>query len=85
MTDKQPYKEGWTRDFDINAMYFKGSEFSGDFLSVQITTQHGESNQRIDCSLGALYILSDQIAEMQKVVDDAIEATLQKKAEVDHA
>lgn len=86
MADKQPYKEGWTKDFDIDAMYFEGSGFSSDFLSVQITTQHGYLNQRIDCSLEALYTLSDQIAEMQKVVDNAIEEKLkQKKAEVDNA
>lgn len=85
MADKQAYKEGWTRDFDISATYYKGGDVCSDFLSVDIATQHGSLSQRIDCNLEALYILSDQIADMQRVVDDAIEAILKKKAEVDNA
>ena len=85
MADKQAYKEGLTRDFDISATYYKGGYVRIGFLSVDITTQHGSFSQRIDCDFEALCILSDQIADMQRVVDNAIEATLEKKAEVDHA
>ena len=84
MTDKQTYRRGWERAFDIDATYYEAEHGLPDFLTVNVELQNGNFSQRIECNLDSLYILSDQIADMQRVVDDAIEATL-KKAEVDHA
>ena len=85
MADKQAYKQGWERDFDINATYYKAERGLPDFLTLNVELQHGYFSQRIECDLDRLFTLSDQIADMQRVVDDAIEATIQKKAEVNHA
>ena len=85
MTDKQTYRRGWERDFDIEATYYKAEHGSNDFLTINVELQNGYFSQRIECDLERLFTLSDQIADMQRVVDDAIEAMLQKKAEVDHA
>ena len=85
MTDKQAYRQGWERDFDINATYYKTGHGLHDFLAINVELQNGYFSQRIECGLDRLFTLSDQIAVMQKVVDEAIESTLQKKAEVDHA
>ena len=85
MTDKQAYRHGWERDFDIEATYYKAEHGLNDFLTINVEHQNGYFSQRIECDLDRLYTLSDQITEMQKVVDDAIEAMLQKKAEVEHA
>ena len=85
MTDKQAYRQGWERDFDINATYYKAEHGLHAFLTINVELQNGYFSQRIECDLDRLSTLSDQIAVMQKVVDEAIESTLQKKAEVDHA
>ena len=85
MTNKQTYRRGWERDFDIEATYYKAEHGSNGFLTIDVELQNGNFSQRIECDLDRLFTLSDQIADMQRVVDDAIEATLQKKAEVDHA
>ena len=85
MTDKQTYRRGWERDFDINATHSKAGYGLPDFLSIHVELQNGYFSQRIECDLERLFTLSDQIADMQRVIDDAIEAMLQKKAEVGHA
>ena len=85
MTDKQTYRRGWERDFDIEATYYKAEHGLNDFLTINVELQNGYFSQRIECDLDRLSTLSDQIADVQRVVDDAIEAMLQKKAEVDHA
>ena len=85
MTNKQAYRQGWERDFDICATYYKAEQGLHDFLTINVELQNGYFSQRIECDLDRLFTLSDQIADMQRVVDDAIEATLQKKAEVEHA
>ncbi len=85
MTDKQTYRQGWEKDFDINATYHKVEHGLHDFLAINVELQNGYFSQRIECDLDRLFTLSGQIADMQKVVDDAIEVTLRKKAEVDHA
>ena len=85
MTDKQTYRRGWERDFDIEATYYKAEHGLHDFLTINVELQNGYFSQRIECDLDRLFTLSDQIADMQRVVDDAIAAILTKKAEVDHA
>lgn len=85
MADKQTYRQGWEKDFDINATYYKVEHGLNDFLSIDIELQNGNFSQRIECDLDRLFILSDQIADMQRVVDDTIEAMLKEKAEVYHA
>lgn len=85
MTDKQAYRQGLERDFDINATYYKVEHGLYDFLAINVELQNGYFSQRIECDLDRLFTLSDQIADVQRVVDDAIEAMLQKKAEVEHA
>ena len=85
MTDKQAYRHGWERDFDINATYYKAERGLPDFLTLNVELQHGYFSQRIECDLDRLFTLSDQIADVQRVVDDAIAAILKKKAEVDNA
>jgi len=85
MTNKQAYRQGWERDFDINATYHKAEHGLNDFLTINVELQNGYFSQRIEYDLDRLFTLSDQIADMQKVVDDAIAAILTKKAEVDHA
>ena len=85
MADKQVYRQGWERDFDINVTYHNAGPGLNDFLTINVELQNGYFSQRIECDLDRLSTLSDQIAVMQKVVDEAIESTLQKKAEVDHA
>ena len=85
MTDKQTYRRGWERDFDIEATYYKAEHGSNDFLTINVELQNGYFSQRIECDLDRLFTLSDQIADMQRVVDDVIEAMLKKKAEVDNA
>ena len=78
MTDKQAYRHGWERDFDICATYYKAEHGLNDFLTINVELQNGYFSQRIECDLDRLFTLSDQIADMQRVVDDAIEATLKK-------
>ena len=88
MTAKQTYRRGWERDFDIDATYYKAEHGLNDFLTINVELQNGYFSQRIECDLDCLdrlLTLSDQITDMLRVVDDAIEATLKKKAEVDHA
>ena len=85
MADKQVYRQGWERDFDINVTYHNAGPGLNDFLAINVELQHGQFSQRIECDLERLFTLSDQIADMQRVVDDAIEAMLQKKAEANHA
>ena len=85
MTDKQAYRQGWERDFDINATYHNAEHGLHDFLTINVELQNGCFSQRIECDLDRLFTLSDQIADVQMVVDDAIAAILKKKAEVDNA
>ena len=85
MTDKQAYRQGWERDFDIEATYHKAEHGLHDFLTINVELQNGYFSQRIECDLDRLFTLSDQIADVQRVVDEAIESMLQKKAEVDNA
>ena len=85
MADKQVYRQGWERDFDICATYYKAEHGLNDFLTVNVELQNGNFSQRIECDLDRLFTLSDQIADMQRVVDDAIAAILKKKEEVDNA
>lgn len=85
MTDKQAYRQGWERDFDINSTYYNAGHGLNDFLTINVELQNGYFSQRIECDLDRLFTLSDQIADVQRVVDDAIAAILTKKAEVDHA
>ena len=85
MTDKQTYRQGWERDFDICATYYKAEHGLNDFLTINVELQNGYFSQRIECDLDRLFTLSDQIADMQRVVDDTIAAILTKKAEVGHA
>ena len=80
MTDKQAYRHGWERDFDICATYYTVEHGLHDFLTINVELQNGYFSQRIECDLDRLFTLSDQIAEMQKVVDDAIAAILKKKS-----
>ena len=80
MTDKQVYRRGWERDFDINATYYEAGHGLPDFLTINIKLQNGEFSQRIECDLDRLSILSGQIADVQRVVDDAIAAILTKKS-----
>ena len=85
MADKQAYRQGWERDFDINATYHNAEHGLHDFLTINVELQNGCFSQRIECDLDRLFTLSDQIADVQMVVDDAIAAILKKKAEVDNA
>ena len=88
MTNKQTYRRGWERDFDIEATCYKAEHGLNDFLTINVELQNGYFSQRIECDLDCLdrlFILSDQIADMQRVVDDAIEAMLKRKAEVNRA
>ena len=85
MTDKQTYRQGWERDFDICATYYKAEHGLNDFLTINVELQNGYFSQRIECDLDRLFTLSDQSADMHRVVDDTIAAILTKKAEVGHA
>ena len=85
MADKQVYRQGWERDFDINATYHNAEHGLHDFLTINVELQNGCFSQRIECGLDRLFTLSDQIAVVQRVVDDAIAAILKKEAEVDNA
>ena len=85
MTDKQTYRQGWERDFDICATCYKAEHGLNDFLTINVELQNGYFSQRIECDLDRLFTLSDQIADVQRAIDDAIAATLTKKAEVEHA
>ena len=85
MTNKQAYRQGWERDFDIHATYHKAEHGLHDFLAINVELQNGYFSQRIECGLDRLFTLSDQIADVQRVVDDTIAVILTKKAEVDHA
>ena len=70
--EKQKYKRGWERAFDIEATYYEAEHGLYDFLTINIELQNGSFSQRIECDLDSLFILSDQIAEVQKVIDDVI-------------
>ncbi len=72
MADKQAYRRGWERAFDIEATYYEAEHGLHDFLTINIELQNGSFSQRIECDLDSLFILSDQIAEVQKVIDDVI-------------
>ena len=85
MADKQAYRRGWERDFDISATYHKAEHGLDDFLTINVELQNGYFSQRIECDLDRLLTLWHQIADMQRVVDDAIAAILKKEAEVDNA
>ena len=85
MTNKQAYRQGWERDFDICATYYTVEHGLHDFLTINVELQNGYFSQRIECDLDRLFTLSDQIADVQRAIDDAIAAILTKKAEVDHA
>lgn len=85
MTDRQSFRRGWEKDFDIDLTYYKAEHGLQDFLAINVDLQSGSFSQRIDCDLDRLFILSDQIADMQRVVDDTIEAMLKEKVEVYHA
>ena len=63
MTDKQTYRRGWERDFDIEATYYKAEHGSNDFLTINVELQNGYFSQRIECELERLFTLSDQIAD----------------------
>ena len=71
-SEKQKYKRGWERAFDIGATYYEAEHGLHDFLTINIELQNGSFSQRIECDLDSLFILSDQIAEVQKVIDDVI-------------
>lgn len=71
-SEKQKYKRGWERVFDIEATYYNAERGLHDFLTINIELQNGSFSQRIECDLDSLFILSDQIAEVQKVIDDVI-------------
>jgi hypothetical protein len=83
MSKRQEYKEGWTTDFNISANHYTACGLCDDFVSINIETHKGHFSHHMNCNLDSLHTLSDQISDMQKVIDNAIAKILETRSRDD--